>query len=278
VILFRRPAVAPNFEATVAARRLLVQQAVDTQVPPEFADLWGAFKPQFDAAQFGKCGYCEIAVTAGQDGDVEHFAPKSELMGLGPNPDEWGREAPNSSRVTGRRLLPLSDSGYWWLAYDWTNYLLACAVCNRKWKRTVFPVQEPPIRTVPPRQAVVESALLLNPFGRARPATHLRFNEDGSVETRNGSRRGLETIKTVGLDRPSIRLARRPFASDAYQALREFSTAVDAADDVGQTRALGTLVRIGSPDRQFAGVVRAIVQQELSLSWSDVEAAAAGPP
>ena len=198
---YPRPRKPSNFEETVRAKRneLLANPNSPTL---QFTALWSAFKPVFSEAQGGKCGYCELAVTGGQDGDVEHYAPKSEVAVLGADRTTWGEELPSSSRVRGRRPLQLSPAGYWWLAYDWGNYLLACAVCNQKWKGTVFPITEPPPRTLPPAEVVSESALLLHPFGRADPAVHLHFNEDGSVEPWRSSRRGLETIKTVGLDRP----------------------------------------------------------------------------
>ena len=47
-------------------------------------------------------------------GDVEHFRPKSAVL------DD-----------------PL-HGGYWWLAYDFQNYLLSCSLCNRVRKKTRF--------------------------------------------------------------------------------------------------------------------------------------------
>jgi hypothetical protein len=272
---YPRPRKPSNFEETVRAKRAEVQ-ANPNNPTLQFTALWSAFKPVFSEAQGGKCGYCEIAVTGGQDGDVEHYAPKSEVAVLPTNPTMWGEELPNSSRVRGRRPQQLSAAGYWWLAYDWGNYLLACAVCNQKWKGTVFPIREPPPRTLPPAEVVSESSLLLHPFGRADPAVHLRFNEDGSVEPWRSSRRGLETIKTVGLDRPSIRVFRRFPVSDAYQAIRELADARANGNAAAEDRALRDLARLGESGRQFSGCVRAIVRQELGLTWDQVEAAVGG--
>lgn len=265
---FRRPKKPTGFETAVEVARDLVEKAKGATT---FEDLWGAYKPLFAEAQRNKCGYCELMVIGGQDGDVEHYAPKAALKMLGPDEKTWGTEAPNSSRVRGRKPMALSESGYWWLAYDWSNYLLACAVCNQKWKKNLFPVKEPPQRTVPPAAKVAERALLLSPFAGAHPAKHLRFNADGSVQAWKGSRHGSETIKTVGLDRPSLRFAREPFLSDAYQALHEFA---DAKSEADTNRALKDLVRLGSDNRQFAGAVRAVVEQELKMSWKQVEEAA----
>lgn len=268
---YRRPRPPAIFESTVRDKRDEVRRNRDNP-GFKFVELWSAFKPAFSEAQGGKCGYCEIAVTGAQDGDVEHYAPKSEVAVL----EAEGQELSNSSRVKGRKMKELSPAGYWWLAYEWSNYLLACAVCNQKWKGTVFPVREPPNRRLPPAEVVAESALLLHPFGRADPAVHLRFNEDGSVEAWRNSRRGLETIKTVGLDRPSLRVFRRFPISDAYQAIRELADARASGNAAAEDRAVRDLARLGESGRQFAGCVRAIVRQELGLTWDKVEEAAGG--
>jgi hypothetical protein len=96
------------------------------------------------------------------------------------------------------------------------------------------------------------------------------------VEPWRSSRRGLETIKTVGLDRPSIRVFRRFPVSDAYQAIRELADARANGNAAAEDRALRDLARLGESGRQFAGCVRAIVRQELGLTWDQVEAAVGG--
>ncbi|MFT7036596.1 MAG: hypothetical protein ACJA2S_005128 [Cyclobacteriaceae bacterium] len=58
----------------------------------------------------GKCAYCESKITAIYPGDIEHFRPKGGYI----NDDE-----------------PLSKPGYYWLAADWGNLLLACPFCNQ---------------------------------------------------------------------------------------------------------------------------------------------------
>jgi uncharacterized protein (TIGR02646 family) len=60
------------------------------------------------------CSYCGMA-TNGLD--VEHFRPKGSVKG---DP---------------------GHAGYWWLAYDSSNYFLACNVCNSRRKSTSFPLE-----------------------------------------------------------------------------------------------------------------------------------------
>ena len=274
---FTRPKPPANFETVVTKQRKAVEDAVGASKAPKFSALWGGFKDAFAEAQHGRCGYCDQDVISTQDGDVEHYAPKSEVSVLGQDETTWGTEAPNLARVKGRKPIVLSPGGYWWLAYDWSNYLLACANCNRKWKGSIFPVKEPPPRTVPPGEGIVERSLLLNPFEGPDPAKHLRFDESGAVAPLRGSKRGLETIKTVGLNRPSLHRPRGHAVEDALEAIRELADAQLAGDPVRVKAALRDLVRRGDETRAFAGCVRAIAQQQLKQSWTEIDAAARAP-
>ena len=56
------------------------------------------------------CAYCQSKLQAGDRGDVEHFRPKNM---------------------------------YWWMAYDFDNYLLSCINCNRIIKGKKFPIFPP---------------------------------------------------------------------------------------------------------------------------------------
>lgn len=62
------------------------------------------------------CAYCECALGRGNRGHVDHFRPK--------NPARNG-----------------DHQGYWWLAYEFTNYLLGCLTCNSERKGDKFPVR-----------------------------------------------------------------------------------------------------------------------------------------
>ncbi len=237
-----------------------------------FPPAWGRYKAHFVEAQHGKCAYCDAKIIANQDGDVEHFYPKGEVWALRDDPVTWGQERRNLATVQGRLHDVVSAQGYWWYAYDWTNYLLACRVCNSYWKLSFFPVKENP-RTAPPREEVCEIPLLLNAFDQCNPADHLRFDWIGQIEARVGSHLGRETIRTCGLDRLSLQLARKGAAEDAYQAAQELRNAVVAGDDDATLGSLRDFRRLGQADRAFSGIVRAIFEDQCELNWADLEAA-----
>jgi hypothetical protein len=68
---------------------------------------WKSAKAKVRADSAKKCAYCEASTSVVAHGDVEHFRPKSI---------------------------------YWWLAYDFDNYLFACQICNQIYKKDFFPV------------------------------------------------------------------------------------------------------------------------------------------
>ncbi len=70
----------------------------------------------------GKCCYCERKRDMKRESDVEHFRPKARVEEETDHP------------------------GYWWLAYDWDNYLLACKNCNQERKKDHFPLLSGGIR------------------------------------------------------------------------------------------------------------------------------------
>jgi uncharacterized protein (TIGR02646 family) len=109
-------------------------------IPVKFTSYW--VRPDvkgFLLAMQGRiCAYCGL----GANGlDVEHFRPKGAIEG-----DE-------------------AHGGYWWLAYECSNYFLGCTVCNRIRKKTGFPLLPDAIRcTYNTRDTIaIERRLLLDP-------------------------------------------------------------------------------------------------------------------
>jgi uncharacterized protein with PIN domain len=69
------------------------------------SSIWGKSKTQLLKESSNKCAYCEAPLKAVAYGDVEHYRPKSV---------------------------------YWWLAYNYENYLASCTLCNQAFKKDHF--------------------------------------------------------------------------------------------------------------------------------------------
>ena len=85
---------------------------------------WKPAKKQLLAETDGKCAYCEAPTSVVAFGDVEHYRPKSS---------------------------------YWWLAYCYDNYLAACQLCNQKFKRDDFPIQNRKMRSPVIRRDTIDA-------------------------------------------------------------------------------------------------------------------------
>ena len=276
MLRFTRPNEPTDFATRVQdARDHLTKKAGKGLGKGDFPNHWSRFKDSFAKAQKKKCGYCESAVIGTQHGDVEHFRPKGALEELPADSKRLGREKPHSTSVEGRELVHLCDEGYWWLAYDWSNYLLACQSCNESWKKCLFPVDETP-RTVPPAQGTKETPLLLNPFDDPDPKDHLLFDPDlGQVSARNGSKHGDATIKTCGLDRESLRGFREQCAKRAQRHALVWIQAQGGMAGYSPGRSLEEEVvedlrREGDERCPHAGMFRSIVEDITGCSWEDI--------
>lgn len=145
------------------------------------------------------CAYCQTGLTPSDRGDVEHFRPKSV---------------------------------YWWFAYDFENYLLSCARCNRVRKGSRFPLadREPRLCYKDGRGRSTEKRLLLDPAEddveewivvklqgstwRLRPKSSLA---PGSDEEQQVS----ETIRFFGFNLSLLPKYRTEFVDRALKAAKQ---------------------------------------------------------
>ena len=209
---FRRPPEPTEFADSTASARQEIERVIARGENPtgkQFCEKWQPHKGLFRNAQYGKCGYCEHDTRASYHGDVEHYAPKGRIEQI-----RSERAATNSRSTTETPRYPVdivSHRGYWWRAYDWSNYLYACALCNQVHKRCIFPIDPPQNPRLPdPATEAAETPLLLNPYEPDfDPAKHFCYSEQGVISARAGDTRGWETIRTCRLDRIGLCDARR---------------------------------------------------------------------
>jgi len=260
VIRYPPPAQPRGFpgKAIVAARTALE----DRTTPSEFPDLWGQYKAAFRSAQKQKCCWCEAEETTGT-GAIDHYAPKASVATL----VDQGKELNDRTNVRGRKVDRLHDVGYWWLAYDWENWVFSCERCNTAWKKTLFPVLESPHPR--PDPAADYTPLLLHPFGDEDPLDHLAVDSVGQISARRRSARGAATITACGLDRESLRGARQKVVTST----RNWCKWVDLTDGDAQTAALRSLWDLGCDPQPFAAAVRSVIRRELEIEWAQLDAA-----
>lgn len=148
-----------------------------------------------EESHYGKCAYCEVRIPKPYaDGHVEHWRPKGAVK---------------QARGT-ENICP----GYYWLAYDWDNLLLACQFCNRDNKRTLFPLNDPSLRARNHLQLLAaESPQILKPDGTDFLGEHIEFVDE---LPRGRTPLGRTTIETLGLDR----IEHKP-RDDLYIRLKE---------------------------------------------------------
>jgi hypothetical protein len=270
MLRLRRPPAPEGFEKKVSSVRKRVEEAIAKKQKPEFEPLWlePEYKIAFQRAQHGKCGFCERALT--DTGQIEHYRPKQRVDALSDDPDAWGEEIDGTNMVRGRKgnLKPLAPQGYYWLAYTWSNYVLSCERCNVAWKLTLFPIVEPH-RALPPEPDAVETPLLLNPYNeRTDPVRHLAYDRTGQIAPRDDSDAGWETIRSLGLDRESLRKLRHEVARKVFDLVLKLACARGGGEE--RTQAKRDLHALGQPDKEFAGMVRAIFEVATGHRWTDL--------
>lgn len=283
MIRYKRPKPPPDWETRVAHARDYICRIVEGgDIPKEddFETLWkDDVKPRFQAAQHRKCGYCEQKLT--DTGAIDHYAPKGQVCTLLDDPATWGHEIRNTNIVRERKNPRISgcEVGYWWRAYDWNNYILACERCNTGWKRDLFPIREARCQPMPRTRAAAEmwkeTPLLLNPFDSDEPWRHLRYLEKGEIL--GVSEQGRETIRTCALDRESLREDRERFIDDVLRQLRllrRLEKEIEELERVGAVDEIGiiekeisdlwdTIGRWQEDAAPFAGVIRSVIYHEM---------------
>ena len=175
-----------------------------------------------------KCAYCEALITSNQRGDVEHFRPKGAVADEHDEPvvqrDEEGRILCDDK---GR---PRPHPGYHWLAYDWTNLLPACILCNQAstiedekiGKHTRFPVAGR--HAWGPEDLTTEEPLLIHPgSGEPKDDPELHFSMDPDTGVMSGETdRGRMCIQIFGLNLRGLPTDRRKATREVKSLVSEF--------------------------------------------------------
>jgi hypothetical protein len=218
-----------------------------------------AFKSLFALAQFHKCAYCEMPLTATYHGDVEHYRPVAAVEHL-------TRGDRNDLASEPRRKVLSREKGYEWLKYTWRNYLLACSKCNAVWKKNQFPIKGR--RAARLEELTQEQPLLLNPFD-ADPTGHFEYEDMlGAVLPR--TKAGEATITVCGLDRASLDSQRLIKAQKLKRRFDEYEYALMLANEVATRNALRAILDECRDASAHAGMARFLTRKRTSLSYDEL--------
>jgi hypothetical protein len=189
-------------------------------------------KDRLFEAQHGKCAYCEKREEQPKWRDAEHYRPKSH---------------------------------YWWLAWTWENLLFACVDCNREYKGDQFPLVDEAARLLPEAAPPGdESPLLIDPYAPGRdPRTEIVFRRE-RVQGRERwrpygvTRRGIETIRVCGLDRPGLlELYNKHVRDFVRPAIEQFAITANTGDARVIVDAWSRLCRrLDAPGQAFRALAR----------------------
>jgi uncharacterized protein (TIGR02646 family) len=147
-------------------------------------------KQQLTAEQHGKCCFCEADFSANAYGDVEHFRPKAGF-----------------TKTRGGTLI---RPGYYWLAYEWSNLFFSCQICNQRFKKNHFPLEDETKRSKNHTfEYHEESPLLLHP-SIDNPEDYITFNRHVPKPVAK-SERGVLSISSYGIDRPALNRIREAY-------------------------------------------------------------------
>lgn len=186
---------------------------------------------RLDQLQNGVCAYCEVCVRPVSPGDIEHFRPKGGYV------DE----------DSGKYITP----GYYWLAYSWTNLLVACPRCNQIWKRGRFPLSNEALRsTSPVDPSDFHLGVLIDPYAE-NPRDHIRFHREVPYAVK-ASVRGAGTITVLGLDAEDLNAARSKVLR-TIRALRHVVIMLPGTQEAIEAEAL--LNEYQAPDGEFSSCV-----------------------
>ena len=188
------------------------------------------------AAQHGKCCYCESQIRPVSPEHVDHYRPKSGRDGGG------------------------AGTGYYWLAYAWENLLFACPTCNGN-KSDLFPLDDPADAATDHRDDLTrERPLLVNPF-EEDPRAHLRFDDEVAVPK---TTKGRTTIDLLKLNDDHLAFARHSRIQTVREAYRLVALAKHVADLGELTESIADAARRLADGRGPAGEYSAAVNAALA--------------
>lgn len=202
-----------------------------------------------------KCAYCESIISHVSYPHIEHWRPKK---GVTEN---------------------LSHRGYYWLASEWENLLLACGVCNSTYKKNKFPLGSKSKYALKSTEDYLkmEKPLLINPC-LENPEKYFKYFSGGAVKS--NYIKGKKSIEIYGLYREDLTIERGKIYGIVKLMLDDIYTNITEITELYQSGATGKVLRESikkkkkknqrninilkeyiMPNYQYAGMSRFIIKQ-----------------
>lgn len=195
-----------------------------------------------------KCWYTEAKESVSAY-HVDHYRPKGRVRDLDRNEYE----------------------GYWWLAFDWTNYRVCGQLINVK-KRDLFPLTECQRACHDdPKSLEKEAAVLIDPITDDARLISYELDEDACIAVPAGGIddddefRATATIKILGLNRVSQLRSNR---ADIWRECREeianysaYSGSPQCLKRLGQALAISSLRKMTAYEQEFSSVAEACLRK-----------------
>ena len=176
--------------------------------------LYKRMKDELFSLYHGKCAYCESPLRLSSWDQLDHFRPKNRVL------DEH-------SRVVCINRAGKPHGGYYWLAYEWTNLLPSCAVCNQR-KGAIFPVLAGSVHAKQPGQESGEKPIFIHPVNDD-PADHLEYVPAAGF-LKSKTPRGKGCIDLLDLNREELVNERRTAYRACIELLADLLDAVKRSD------------------------------------------------
>lgn len=199
-----------------------------------------------------KCWYTE-AQDSVSSFHVDHFRPKIRALDLYGNACE----------------------GYWWLAFEWTNYRISGQLLNVK-KRDLFPIAEGPRATCnEPASLHLEAPLLIDPRTEQASLISYEKDEDGCISIpaagidSDDHYLAEKTIEILGLNRlDRLNKKRALFWDQCIQEILNYQSAsnsgAQALKRIHQAKAISQLREMVKYEKEFSSVMIACIKKNAS--------------
>lgn len=243
------------------AQRLLrdLEAAADKAARDDIIDqnkeFWGKLRGWLLNLSYQKCWFSEARAVYSVL-EVEHFRPKKRCK---------------------RQKRAAYADGYWWLAFEWTNYRLCGKVGNAK-KGDMFPLAaSSPVATYNGTSILNEIPLLLDPACPGDPDL-LDFNEDGEARPHPDADaftllRVNTTTEWLNLNQGRVKDARQRVWNDCWNLInecRDLAVQMDRAPGPAERERLNRkkeeLRKMVRPTAEFSAVARACLLKS-NLTW-----------